>query len=127
MRPLLKGIHELSTDSGTTEGFEHEQFIDPGRDAARVERGVAVPGHVADQSASCSATNRQDDGSGNFASSALENCSEFGGVGVGKARTSSNKSILPMRLRVESSPWTRECALACAPRQGPDWISPDIR
>ena len=33
-----------------TEGFEHEQFVDPSRYAARVERGVAVPGHVADQS-----------------------------------------------------------------------------
>ena len=43
LRPLLKGVHELSTDSGTTDGFEHEQFIDPSRYAARVERGMAVP------------------------------------------------------------------------------------
>ena len=49
LRPLLKGVHELSTDSGTTDGFEHEQFIDPSRYAARVERDMAVPGHVADE------------------------------------------------------------------------------
>jgi hypothetical protein len=50
LRPLLKSVHELSADSGTTEGFDHEQFIDPGRWPARVERGMAVPGDIADQS-----------------------------------------------------------------------------
>ena len=48
-RPLLKGVHEFSADSGTTEGFDHEQFIDPGRLATGVEREVAVPRHVADE------------------------------------------------------------------------------
>ena len=49
LRPLLKGVHELSTDSGATEGFDHQQFIHPSRWAARVERGMALPGHGADQ------------------------------------------------------------------------------
>jgi hypothetical protein len=49
LRPLLKRVHELSTDSGTPEGFAHEQFIDPGSRPARVKRDMAVPGHVADQ------------------------------------------------------------------------------
>jgi hypothetical protein len=48
IRPLLEGVHEPSTDPLTAEGFEHEEFIDPSRYAARVERGMAVPGHVAD-------------------------------------------------------------------------------
>jgi hypothetical protein len=47
---LLEGIHQLSTDSGATEGFDHQQFIDRGHRSACVKGRMAVPGDVSNQS-----------------------------------------------------------------------------
>ena len=122
--PLLKGVHELSTDSDTTKGFEHEQFHRPKplrrprrtwhgsirrRSRPVASRARRPTGRMTGQAISRPAPSR-------VVQSSVESVWE-------KHEPARTEHSCPMRPRIESSPLTPECALACAPRQAPDWIS----